>query len=196
MDAPLQVASHKSEGKVQDHLSWPAGHVSVYAAKDTIGFLGCECTLLAHGRFFIHQHPQAIFQTAAQNPFIPQNISVLGVILPQVQDFALGPVELPEVLMDPSFRHIWFSTQLCVTCKVDGIVLSPAVCRTDDWSFYPPLRGITLKGFSFWMVKSQSKSLKRCSTGFSHFLRGPDFICCYVNWCNNGCAQDLWTEYP
>ena len=48
LDAGLQVGSHQSEAEGQNHLPWPAGHASLDADQDTIGFLGCECTLVAH----------------------------------------------------------------------------------------------------------------------------------------------------
>lgn len=113
----------------------------LFMQKDTIVFLDCERTLLVHVWFFIHQHPQAIFQRAAQNPFIPQTIPVLGIILSQVQCHPLGLVEFHEVFMDPSFRHVRFGTQLGVTSKFAEAVLSTTTCVTGDWSLYPHLEG-------------------------------------------------------
>lgn len=83
----------------------------------------------------------------------------------------------------------------CMTCKVAEVVLNPAVCVTDDWSLYAALRDTAQKGLSFWMVKAQSKVLKRCPIWFSHFLGGLDVTCCYINCCNSRCAQDLWSQY-
>ena len=48
--AVLQVRPHRAEG--QDHLPGPAGHDSLDAAQDTVGFWGCEDTLLAHVQLF------------------------------------------------------------------------------------------------------------------------------------------------
>ncbi|NXC65955.1 LBN protein, partial [Anhinga anhinga] len=46
LDAALQVGSHQSRVEGQNHLPRPAGHASFDAAQDTLGFLGCKCTLL------------------------------------------------------------------------------------------------------------------------------------------------------
>ncbi|KAK4827388.1 hypothetical protein QYF61_017793 [Mycteria americana] len=51
LDAVLQVRSHQSGVEGQNHLPRSAGHASFDAAQDTVGLLGCECTLLAHVRF-------------------------------------------------------------------------------------------------------------------------------------------------
>ena len=56
----LQVGSHESGVKGQNPLPRPAGHVSLDAAQDTAGFLGCKCTLPAHVEILIHQQPQAV----------------------------------------------------------------------------------------------------------------------------------------
>lgn len=52
---------------------------------------------------------------------------MLGVILSQVHGLALGLVGLHEVLMNPSFRHIRFSIQLGITCKLAEDVLNPSL---------------------------------------------------------------------
>ena len=48
LDAGLQVGSHESGVKGLNPLPRPAGHASLDAAQDVVGFLGCECTLPAH----------------------------------------------------------------------------------------------------------------------------------------------------
>jgi len=48
LDAVFQVKSHQHRVEGQDHLPQPAGHSSFDAAQDTVGFLGCEGTSLAH----------------------------------------------------------------------------------------------------------------------------------------------------
>ena len=55
-DAGLQVGSHESGVKEQNPLPRPAGHASFDAAQDTVGFLGCKHTLLAHVELLIHQY--------------------------------------------------------------------------------------------------------------------------------------------
>ena len=48
LDTVLQVESHESIVEVQDHLSQPAGHVSLEAAQDTVSLLGYKKTLPAY----------------------------------------------------------------------------------------------------------------------------------------------------
>ncbi|KAK4830124.1 hypothetical protein QYF61_008551 [Mycteria americana] len=96
LDTVLQEGSHRVEG--ENHLPRPAGHTSFYAAQGTIGVLGCKRTLLSHVQVFIHQ--------AALNPFIPQPVPELGIAPTQVQDLALGLVELHEVLTGPLLKPV------------------------------------------------------------------------------------------
>ena len=86
---------HQWRVEGQDH---PAGHAAFDAAQDTVGFLGCEVTLLAYVQLPIHQYPQVLFSRAALNPFIPQLVLVMGVASIQLQALALGFVEPREVL--------------------------------------------------------------------------------------------------
>ncbi|KAK4822933.1 hypothetical protein QYF61_023433 [Mycteria americana] len=79
LDAVLQVGSHQSRAEGQNHLPRPAGHASFDAAQDTVGLLGCECTLMAHVQLFTHQYPQVLLSRAALNPFIPQPVLIAGV---------------------------------------------------------------------------------------------------------------------
>ncbi|KAJ7414376.1 hypothetical protein BTVI_41314 [Pitangus sulphuratus] len=69
LDAALQVGSHQSGVKGQNHLPHPAAHSAFDAAQDTIGFLGCEHTLMAHVQPLIHQHPQVLASRAAPPAF-------------------------------------------------------------------------------------------------------------------------------
>ncbi|KAK4816042.1 hypothetical protein QYF61_011050 [Mycteria americana] len=125
-----------------------------------VGFLGCECTLLAHIQLFTHQYPQVLLR-AAFNPFIPQPVLIPGVTLNQVQDLALGLVEPHKVHMgpllelvqvpldgNPSLRHVNCTTQLGVICKLAEGALDPTVYVIDEvikqyWSQYRPLRDTT-----------------------------------------------------
>ncbi|KAK4830181.1 hypothetical protein QYF61_008972 [Mycteria americana] len=158
LDAALQVGSHQSRAEGQNHLPRPAGHAAFDAAQDTVGFLGCECTLSAHVQLFIHQYPQVLLHRAALNPFISQPVLIPGVALTQVQDPALGLVEPHEVPIDPllqlvqvpldgipSLRRVNHTTQLGVICKLAEGAFDPTVHVTDEgvkqyWSQYRPLR--------------------------------------------------------
>jgi len=42
MHAVLQVRSHQCRAEGQDYLPGPAGHASLDAAQDTVGFLDCK----------------------------------------------------------------------------------------------------------------------------------------------------------
>ncbi|KAK4831361.1 hypothetical protein QYF61_017492 [Mycteria americana] len=110
-----------------------------------VGFLGCKCTLLARVQFFIHQCPQILPCRTALNPFFPQSVLILGIALIQVQDLALGLVELHEVHMGPllkpvkvsldgipSLRHANCTTQLGVICKLAEGALNPAIYVIDE----------------------------------------------------------------
>ncbi|KAK4806889.1 hypothetical protein QYF61_012610 [Mycteria americana] len=109
--------------------------------QDTIGFLGCKCTLLAHVQLFIYLY----IPKAALNPFIPQSVLILGIASTQVQDLALGLVEPHEVHMGPllglvqvpldgipSLRRVNRTTQLGVICKFAEGALDPAVYVIDE----------------------------------------------------------------
>ena len=54
-----------------DHLPRPAGHASFDAAQDTVGFLVCEGTLLAHVQLAIYHYPQVFFQQGYAQFFHP-----------------------------------------------------------------------------------------------------------------------------
>jgi len=62
LDAGLQVGSDESRIKGQNPLPRPAAHAALDAAQDTVGFLGCQRTLPAHGELLTHQHPQALLE--------------------------------------------------------------------------------------------------------------------------------------
>ncbi|KAK4831083.1 hypothetical protein QYF61_015281 [Mycteria americana] len=145
LDAVLQVGSHQSRVEGQNHLPRPAGHASFDAAWDTVGLLGCECTLLARVQLFIHQYPYVLLPRAALNPFNPQPVLISGVALTQVQDPALGLVEPHEVHISPllelvqvpldgilSLRCVNCTTQLGVICKLAEGALKPTVYVTDE----------------------------------------------------------------
>jgi len=61
---------------------------------------------MAHDDSFINQHSQILLLRAALKPFSTQPVYVLGIALTQVQDLALGLVELHEVGMDPHLKPV------------------------------------------------------------------------------------------
>ncbi|KAK4816838.1 hypothetical protein QYF61_023902 [Mycteria americana] len=177
LDEVLQGGSHQSGAEGQNHLLHPTGHTFVDAAQDTVGFLGCKCTLLAQVQLFIHQYPKVLLHRAALNPFILQHVLILGATPTQVQDLALGLVEphevhtgpllqLVQVPLDdiPSFWCVNCTTQLGVICKLAEGALDLAVNVIDEntdqhWSQYGPLRDTTCH---------QSPSSHRLPSGCDH----------------------------
>jgi len=61
----LQVGFHRSRAEGQNHLPRPAGHPSFDAAQDTVGLLGCRCTLLRHVELLVNQYSQVLLLRAA-----------------------------------------------------------------------------------------------------------------------------------
>jgi len=102
----VQTTSPLSGDKGQDHLPCSAGQAFLNAAQDTVGFLGCEGTLLAPVQLVIHHYPQILFIRAVLHPYIPQLVLIAGVAMTQVQDPALGFVEPHEAHLGPLLEPI------------------------------------------------------------------------------------------
>lgn len=86
-----------------NHFPQPAGHASFDAAQDVLGFLGCKGTWPAHVELFINQQ---VVLRAFFDPFSAQSVFILGIAPTQVQDLALGVVELHEVCIGPSLEPV------------------------------------------------------------------------------------------
>jgi len=129
--------------------------------KITVGLLDGKCTLLAHVKFFIHQYPQVLLGRAALNPFIAEPVLISGVVPTQMQDLALGLVELHEVLTAqqvhlfqvplndiPSFWQVSSTAYLGVICKLSEGALQRREIRlvrgTENKSYEKQLRELDL----------------------------------------------------
>jgi len=77
----------------QSHLPQPAGHASFDAAQETVCFLGCDSTLLAHVRLAIHQYPSVISAMLFSTLTFPQLVFIVGFAMTKVQDLTLGLAE-------------------------------------------------------------------------------------------------------
>jgi len=88
----LQVESHQSRAEGQNPLPRPARHISLDAAQDMVGLVGCKHTLVAQVWLSIQQYPQVLLGWAAFNPPIPQPVLIAGVAPTQMQDLAFGLV--------------------------------------------------------------------------------------------------------
>ena len=71
LDAVLHVRFLQCRAEGQDHLLQPVGHAPFDTAQDTVGFLGCEGTFLAHVQLPIHKDPQVLFGRTMLSPFNP-----------------------------------------------------------------------------------------------------------------------------
>ena len=100
------MGSHKSKVEGQNHLPRPAGHASLDVTQNTAGLLGCRCTLPTDVESVINRHSQILNLRAVLNSFSAQIVSVLGIAPTQLQDLALGLVELHEVGMDPLLKPV------------------------------------------------------------------------------------------
>ncbi|KAK4832292.1 hypothetical protein QYF61_021691 [Mycteria americana] len=140
---------------------------------DTIGLLGCKCTLMAHLQFFILQYPQVLLLGTALNPFIPQPILILGVAPTQVHDLVLGLVELHEVCMGPLLEP--------VKVPLDGIPsLKPINCTT-QLDVIPKLAEGTLNRTVYVIDEDSEQYRFQCrplrDTIHYWFLLGLSIIC-------------------
>jgi len=144
LDTVIQVGSHESGVEGQNHLTRPAGHASLDAAQDTVGFLDCKRTLPAHAELLTHQYPQVLLLRGALKPLSAQPVLVFGIALTHMQDLALGLVELHavhagppllpvKILLNgiPSLQRVNHTTQLGVVDKLAEGALSPTVHVTD-----------------------------------------------------------------
>ena len=76
------MGPHQSRVKGDNHLPLPAGRSSLNAAQDTVGLLGCKCTLLAYVQLFVHQDPRVLCR-AAPKGFYAQFVQASGFPLHQ-----------------------------------------------------------------------------------------------------------------
>ena len=85
LDTVFQVRSHQPRAEGQDPLS-DLLTTTLDAAHDTVGFLGCEDTLLACVQLAIHKYPQVLFGRAVLYHLLD---SIDSETMTQVKDFAL-----------------------------------------------------------------------------------------------------------
>ena len=113
--AVLQLGSHKSRIEGQNHLPWSASHISLDATLDTVGFLGCKCTLSAHVKSFIKWHSPILLLRAALKPFFAQPVPVLGIVWPRCRTLHLALLNFMKwhghtVCPGPSGCHLFTPT--------------------------------------------------------------------------------------
>jgi len=106
LDARLQVGSHQSRAEWQNHLLQPADHTAFDVAQAMVNLLDCKHTLLGHVELLVNQHPQVLLGRAALNPFSIQPVFVLDIAPTNVQEPALGLVELHKVHTGPPLKPV------------------------------------------------------------------------------------------
>jgi len=102
----LQVGSHKSGVEGQNHVLRPDGHTSLAVTQATVGLLGCKHILLAHVESSINCHSSIRLLRDALMSFSAEPVSVLGIALTQMQNLAVGLVELSEVVVGPPLKPV------------------------------------------------------------------------------------------
>ncbi|XP_050567062.1 uncharacterized protein LOC118250829 [Cygnus atratus] len=98
-----------------------------HSTPGSLGLLGHEGTLLAHGQPVVHQDPQVLLLRAPLQQVIPQPVLICPVVPSQVQDSTLALIkphlvsscpslQLVQVLLNgrAAFWHIGHSSQLCI----------------------------------------------------------------------------------
>ncbi|KAK4831129.1 hypothetical protein QYF61_015432, partial [Mycteria americana] len=134
-----------------------------FPTHNMVSFLG---TWSAQDQFFIHHYPQVVSWRAALNPFIPQSVLVLGIVLSQVQDLALALLNLMRFTQAQSSslsKSLWMASpsssesaaplsllSSANLLKVDSIPLSMSLMKILN-STGPNIESLTT---TFWMQPS------------------------------------------
>jgi len=161
--------SHQTGAEGQNSVPRPAGHTCFDAAEDTVGFLGCEHTLMAHVQLFIHQYPQVLLSRPALNPFLPQPVLMPGVTLTLMQDLGLGLVEPHEADTGPLLKLVQVPVDGILSLKC-GSLVSSANCK-----YFAHVLCVDLR-FVFRLVESVSLGSGLKSVIFIHSLASVGLI--------------------
>lgn len=108
----------------QRGTSSPCCHPSVDAAQDTVGLLGCKCTLLAHVQLFTHQDPQVLFHRSALKEFFSQSVLISGI------DSLGSHRPTFQACPGPSDWHhflLWYQLHHSAWCKPIESALDPII---------------------------------------------------------------------
>ena len=73
------MGPHKGRAERDNHLPVLTGHPSADVTQDTICFLSCKSTLLAHVKLFIHQDPQVLLCRATRKDCSSQSAYMPGI---------------------------------------------------------------------------------------------------------------------
>jgi len=108
LDAGLQVWSHDSGVKGQNPLPCPPVHSSLDVAQDTVGFLGCQHTLMAHVELLILQYlPSPSPQGCSRATLHPAWYLCLGLLRPACRTLHLALLNFMRFMqahLQPAFN--------------------------------------------------------------------------------------------
>ncbi|PKU41107.1 rna-directed dna polymerase from mobile element jockey- hypothetical protein [Limosa lapponica baueri] len=106
LNTVFEVQPHQCQVKGYDHFHSPAEHTISDINQDAFGLLGHLGTLLAHIQLAVQQHLQVLFHRKTFQPLFPKPVTLHGVVVPQVQGLALGPVELHTIGLIPLIQLV------------------------------------------------------------------------------------------
>lgn len=96
LDTAVEVGCHQRGVQAQSFPSTLCPCCFEVAQEYT---LGCECTSVGDAQLSIHSNPQVLLVGATLNEFLSQSAIMSGISL--MQDFALGLVQLYQILVGP-----------------------------------------------------------------------------------------------
>ncbi|KAK4824003.1 hypothetical protein QYF61_009128 [Mycteria americana] len=157
LNTVFEVRPHQCRVQGDNHFPSPAGHTISDMSQDAIGFLGHLGTLPARIQVAVDQHSQVLLCWAAFQPLFPKPVALHGVVVAQVQDFALGLVEPHTIGLGPSIQPVQIlpmlkqtntPAQLGVVCKLTEGALNPFIQIIDkdikqDWPQHQALGNST-----------------------------------------------------
>ncbi|PKU43183.1 rna-directed dna polymerase from mobile element jockey-like [Limosa lapponica baueri] len=84
---------HQGRGEGEDDLLRPAGHALSKAPQETIGRLGHEDTLLAHGQLAVHQDTELSLSSAAFQQVTPKTVLLKVLVQEKEKDVLMEIAE-------------------------------------------------------------------------------------------------------
>mgnify|MGYP001859128896 FL=1 len=106
LNAVFVVLPHQESSTGGQSLPNTAGHTISDTSQDAVSLLGHLSTLLIHIQLAVDQHPQVLFCQGAFQPLFPQAVAPYRVVVTQVKDTALSPVESNTVCLHLSVQPI------------------------------------------------------------------------------------------
>lgn len=89
-------------------------------AEDTVGLPSCNCTLLAHVKFFIKQNTKVLLSQATHKEYFSHSVNVPEITPNQVQNLVLCFLETHYVHMGPPFEFIKAFSDISSFCRINS----------------------------------------------------------------------------